>query len=71
MGAAWRASGRSRLWSIVLGGLAVAAGVVLLLGSPLLSVLLVVVVLGCYLVSAGLTMLGVALTVRRAHPVRA
>jgi uncharacterized membrane protein HdeD (DUF308 family) len=53
------------VWSFVLGLLGVVAGLVFLLGNPVISVVVLAVVLGCYLIVAGVTLLALALTLRR------
>jgi uncharacterized membrane protein HdeD (DUF308 family) len=52
-------------WSFALGLLGVVAGLVVLLGNPVITVVALAVVLGCYLIVAGVTVLALALALRR------
>jgi uncharacterized membrane protein HdeD (DUF308 family) len=66
-GFAWqaRAVARGWGWAFALGVLAVLAGLVFLFGNPVISVVVLAVVLACYMIFSGVTLLVLSFAVRR------
>jgi uncharacterized membrane protein HdeD (DUF308 family) len=66
-GFAWRAKAVAQGWgwAFALGLLAVLAGLVFLFGNPIISVVVLAVVLACYMIFSGVTLLVLSFAVRR------
>jgi uncharacterized membrane protein HdeD (DUF308 family) len=66
-GFAWRAKtvAQGWGWAFALGLLAVLAGLVFLFGNPIISVVVLAVVLACYMIFSGVTLLVLSFAVRR------
>jgi uncharacterized membrane protein HdeD (DUF308 family) len=65
---AWRARNAAKGWgwSFAFGLLSVVAGLVFLFGSPILSLVLLAIVLAIYVIITGVTLIALALAVRKA-----
>lgn len=66
-----RKAASSWVWSFILGLLAVIAGLIFLFGSPILSVVVLVILLAGYVIMTGITLIALALAVRKATTVLA
>jgi uncharacterized membrane protein HdeD (DUF308 family) len=66
-GFAWRAKNEARGWgwAFALGLIAVLAGLVFLFGNPIISVVVLAIVLACYMIFSGVTLLVLSFAVRR------
>jgi uncharacterized membrane protein HdeD (DUF308 family) len=67
IGVSWAARSTTQGWgwSFFLGILSTVAGLVFLFGNPVISVLVLAVVLACYMIFSGVTLLTLSLAVRR------
>jgi uncharacterized membrane protein HdeD (DUF308 family) len=65
---AWRARNAAKGWgwSFAFGLLSVVAGLVFLFGSPILSLVVLAIVLAIYVIMTGVTLIALALAVRKA-----
>jgi len=61
-----RRAANSWAWSFILGLLAVIAGLIFLFSSPILSVVVLVILLAGYVIMTGITLIALALAVRKA-----
>lgn len=66
-GQSWQLRGRAHGWgwSFAVGLLSVVAGLVFLFGNPVISLVALAIVLGVYTIMAGITLITMALAVRR------